>query len=305
MIPVIDLSDYRAGVHGAREAAAGELRTALCDVGFFSIVGHGLAWNQITEIYDWAARYHALADEAKLRPGTLSAATMGYSPMQGEQISGRKPSLNAAFFMARPGSARNRWPELDGFEAACSAYYRLLEGFCRDWLLPLYAVAVELNPHWFQQFFKPALATLRLTHYPPAPVAADQWGIDPHADAGFMTMLPANRVGGLHIKLASGDWFEAGQEPESFIVNAGDTLHRWTNGRFRSTVHRVVNTSGIDRYAIPFFYDPRVDTVIEPLPSCCSASNPAQWATTTYRELLTTFMGRAYQTVRDVVAISD
>ncbi len=299
MIPVLDLTDYRAGVPGARERVAAELKTALEEVGFFSVVGHGVAWNEVTEIYRWAARYHDLPLEAKLAGGTLSPATMGYNPMEGEQISGRKPSLNAAFFMARPGSKRNQWPAIDGFEAACTAYYRLMDRFCHDWLLPLYAAALGLEPGYFQRFFDPSLATLRLTHYPAADPEADQWGIDPHADAGYMTLLPSNPVSGLYVKAANGEWFEAAQEPESFIVNAGDTLHRWTNGRFRSTLHRVLNRSGGDRYAIPFFYDPRVDTVIECLPSCATTGEPPQFEPITYRELLTTFMGNSYRTLRE------
>lgn len=314
MIPVLDLTDYRAGAPGARELVAAQLRNALEEVGFFSVVGHGVTWDEVTEIYRWAARYHALPLEAKLAGGTLSPAMMGYNPMEGEQIpasdsepperrgadsTGRKPSLNAAFFMARPGSKRNQWPELAGFETACTAYYRLMDKFCHDWLLPLYAAALDLESEYFQRFFDPSLATLRLTHYPPADADVDQWGIDPHADAGYMTLLPSNPVAGLYVKAANGEWFEAAQEPESFIVNAGDTLHRWTNGRFRSTLHRVLNRSGGDRYAIPFFYDPRVDTVIECLPGCATADQPAQFDPITYRELLTTFMGNSYRTLRE------
>ncbi len=113
-----------------------------------------------------------------------------------------------------------------------------------------------------------------------------------------MTLLPANPVAGLQIRPAGGDWFEPAQEPESFVVNSGDMLRRWTNDRFLSTPHRVRNTSGRDRYAIPFFYDPRVDTVIECLPTCREPGRPPRHEPIVYRDYLKAFMGRSYAAVR-------
>ena len=218
MLPVLDLEAYRAGEPGAGDELAAELRAALEEVGFFSIVGHGVDWALVEDIYRQAARYHGLPDEVK-RAQPMTPRRMGYNPLGGESIEGRAPSLNAALFLARPGSARNQWPDeavLPGFRAACSAYYEAMDRFCHDWLLPLFAVALELEPGYFQPLFDPSLATLRLSHYPAVPaedVADDQWGIDPHSDAGFMTLLPANPVDGLWIRPAGGDWWEVRQHP--------------------------------------------------------------------------------------------
>ncbi len=301
-LPVIDLGDYRAGVPGALEAAGAELREALTTLGFLSVVNHGVSWDQVEGIYGEAARFHALPDEAK-RAGTFSATKMGYSRLGGAQDPGRPPSLNAAFFMARPGSSRNQMPDeaaIPGFAGAVTAYYDRMDQLGHE-LLPLYAVALGMPAHWFDQWFDPALATLRMTHYPPLPAAEDQWGIDPHSDAGFMTMLPSNPVGGLMIRRPDGTWFEAAQEPRSFIVNSGDMLRRWSNDTFLSTVHRVRNSSGTDRYAIPYFFDPRVDTVIECLPSCIDpAEGAARHEAITYRDYLTAFMGRSYAGNTDI-----
>lgn len=91
------------------------------------------------------------------------------------------PAVNAAFFLGRPGSARNRFPDPDrlpGFEAAVTSYYRRMERLGHE-LLPLYARAVGMLADHFDRFFDPALATLRMTHYPPLDAAEDQWGIDP------------------------------------------------------------------------------------------------------------------------------
>ncbi|MFN0029875.1 MAG: isopenicillin N synthase family dioxygenase [Acidimicrobiales bacterium] len=296
-IPIIDVGDFLADRPGALAAAGAELRRALEQVGFFQIVNHGVGWQHVEAIYEMAARYHALPDEQKL-PLRMSATRMGYSPLQG-QIRGAKPSLNAAYFLARPSSSRNQWPDEDhlaGFRATVSSYYEEMDQLGSR-LLALYSVAAGMAPEHFGQFFQPSLATLRLSHYPPLPAEEDQWGIDPHTDAGFMTMLPANPVAGLWIRPPGGDWFEPRQEPQSFVVNSGDMLRRWTNERFLSTTHRVLNRSGTDRYAIPFFYDPRVDTVIECLPSCTTADHPPKYGPITYRDYLVPFMQRSYVAV--------
>jgi isopenicillin N synthase-like dioxygenase len=300
LLPVLDLEAYRAGEPGACDEVAAELRAALEEVGFFSIVGHGVDWALVEDIYGQAARYHDLSDQAK-RAQAMTPRRMGYNSLGGESIEGRAPSLNAALFLARPGSARNQWPDeavLPGFRASCSAYYEAMDRFCHAWLLPLFARALDLAPGYFQPFFDPSLATLRLSHYPAVPAAEDQWGIDPHTDAGFMTLLPANPVDGLEIRPASGDWWEVRQEPRSFVVNSGDMLRRWSNDRLRSTLHRALNRSGQDRYAIPFFYDPRVDTVIECLPTCTAGADPARHPPIVYRDYLTRFMGNSYTALR-------
>lgn len=299
MVPVIDLHAYLAGEPGALEATSAEVRRALVEVGFFSIVGHGVPWSQVEGIYAEAARYHALPDEVK-QDHRMGPSNMGYIPLGDAQRGDRPPALNAAFFMGRPGSSRNRFPDPDqlpGFEETVGEYYAAMDALCHR-LLHLYAVAAGMPADHFDRFFDPALATLRMTHYPPVPAEVDQWGIDPHSDAGFMTLLPTNDVPGLWIKPPAADWQPVDQEPESFVVNAGDMLRRWTNDTFLSTTHRAVNTSGVDRYAIPFFFDPRVDTVIECLPSCVDAEHPARHQPLVYRDYLTEFMASGYASVR-------
>ena len=296
-VPVIDLAAFLAGRAGALAAAAQQLGQALEQVGFFQIVNHGVDWGQVEGIFAAAAAYHALPLDQKL-PQQMSARSMGYSPLQG-QVRGAKPSLNAAYFLARPTSSRNQWPgeaDLAGFRATVSAYYDTMDELCGR-LLALYSVAAGMPSDHFDHYFQPSLATLRMSHYPPVPAEVDQWGIDPHADAGFMTLLPANPVPGLWIRPPGAEWFEPAQERESFVVNSGDMLRRWTNDRFLSTTHRVLNASGRHRYAIPFFFDPRVDSVIECLPSCRDAANPARHPPITYRDYLVPFMQRSYVAV--------
>jgi isopenicillin N synthase-like dioxygenase len=145
-------------------------------------------------------------------------------------------------------------------------------------MLPLYDLALGLPPGYFRQRFEGAHINLRLSHYPPNLTPEDnQFGIAPHTDSGFMTFLPQSEVPGLEIRTMTGKWIAVPPMPGTYLVNTGDILHQWTNGRFRSTPHRAINRSKVDRYAIPFFYDPNTDVMIECLPGCASANNPPRY----------------------------
>ena len=293
-LPVIDVGPFLSGERGALEATAEELQAALEDVGFLSIVGHGIEWRIVTDMYNWAARYHELDDGTKLNH-EMTSTLMGYVGLGGAKRGNRPHALNAAFFMGRPGSKRNQFPAeevLPGFKDATETYYRTMEQLCLN-LLPLYATAADMPANHFGKFFDPALATLRMSHYPPMMPEPDQWGIDPHSDAGFMTLLPTNQVSGLAIRSDDG-WFAVRQEPQSFVVNSGDTLRAWSNNRFRSTQHRASNLSSGDRFAIPFFFDPRPDTMIEPLAGCINDARPVTVKPYRYGDYLQNFMREGY-----------
>ncbi len=105
------------------------------------------------------------------------------------------------------------------------------------------------------------------TDYPPQPPQApdDLYGSAPHTDFGCLTLLAQDDVGGLEVMTPDGRWIAAPPMKGAFVVNVGDMLHRMSNGRLRSTPHRVINRTGRERYSVPFFFDPHVSTVIEPL----------------------------------------
>ena len=105
------------------------------------------------------------------------------------------------------------------------------------------------------------LVRARLLHYPPQPQSADdgQFGAAEHTDYGTITILWQDDVGGLQVKNRAGEWIDAPYIEDTFVINIGDMLARWSNDLFVSTPHRVVNASGRERYSIPVFYDPDYD----------------------------------------------
>jgi isopenicillin N synthase-like dioxygenase len=215
-----------------------------------------------------------------------------------------KGDLNEAFFIKRERPADdplllsgrrfvgpNQWPaesDLPGFRANLLEYAATMDSFARRFMR-IVAVALDLPPGFFDEAFTDSMHTLRLSHYPPVMPEPNQFGIAPHTDSNFMTFLAQTEIPGLQLRLPSdgpngGGWLDVPYVPNSFAVNSGDTMHRWTNGRFLSTPHRAVPPQGRDRYAIPFFCGPRFDQLIECLPSCTGPNSPPRWAPITYAD---------------------
>ena len=126
-------------------------------------------------------------------------------------------------------------------------------------LVRLYARALGLPAEYFDQPFKEPQYKLRMTHYPhQADPPDDEFGIAPHTDTSFLTLLAPNDVPGLSIRTQSGKWISAPAIPDAFLVNGGQLLQRWTNDYFLATPHRAVNRSGRERYALAFFFDSNI-----------------------------------------------
>ena len=321
-IPLIDVSGFLAGRPGAAELAAAQLRFAFENVGFYYLAGHGVPQALIDIAYAEAARFHAQPIEQKLAL-KVDEHNIGYMPIArtpppNAAAQGKKPSQNEAYFLRRDRSpddpdvvsgrrfhAMNKWPkesDLPGFRQIMVAYMTTLEALCKK-LVGLYALALDLPETFFDEHFRDPHMIQRMSRYPLIDGADDSIAsLVPHTDSGFMTLLPPNKVQGLSILLPDGRWMDAPGVPDAFVVNGGDILHRWTNERFLSTPHRVRNVSGETRYAVPFFFDPNHDTVIECLPTCQSADRPAKYPPLKFGDYALWFSAQRYEHMQKVKA---
>ncbi|MFL5287048.1 MAG: isopenicillin N synthase family dioxygenase [Rhodopila sp.] len=323
-IPIIDLSDYLAGRPGALQQVARDIHDALVDVGFFVITGHDVPAALIDQTFADAARFHDLpmAKKLALKLNEHNNGYMAkgrYAVWTSDVNQNDKPDLNEAFFVKRERGPDNKlrvsgrrftgpnmWPsevDMPNFRTHIIKYFDAMEAFTNR-LLPAIAVSLDLDPAFFLPHFVDSQFNLRLSHYPPETAEANQFGIAPHTDANFMTFLAQSDVPGLQVRMTSGDWVDVPFIPGSFAVNSGDTMQRWTNGRFLSTPHRAVPPVGQHRYAIPFFLAPHIDTVIECLPTCTGPGNPARWEPITYEQWITQWTDANYdpKRQRDVAA---
>jgi isopenicillin N synthase-like dioxygenase len=313
-IPIIDLGPTLAGEPGALQHAAGQLRHALTEIGFYFIVNHGIPAALIRGAFEQAARFHALLLDAKMKI-RIDKHNVGYLPMKGDTLrtsvvqAVTKPNLNEALFVARDLPAdhpdvladkrfrsANQWPaDLPGFRDSVMGYCDAMERLVQK-LVRLYAVALDLPPVWFDAPFQDLQYKLRMTHYPPQPetTAADEFGIAPHTDTSFLTVLAPNEVPGLAIRKRNGEWMDAPAIPDAFVVNGGQLLLRWTNDRFLATPHRAINRSGGERYALAFFCDATIDWPIAAVPTCVGPDKPPIYPTTTYTDYMVAYQKRTY-----------
>ena len=304
-VPVIDFGPCFAGVPGALEATAAELRETLETIGFFVMVNHGVAPALIEQAFGEARRFHdqPMDDKLAMRMNEHNNGymTMGrYAVWTSEVNRNDKPDLNEAFFCRRELPADhplrrsgrrfvgpNLWPpDLPGFREHVLAYTDAMDALSRR-ALRVCAVALELAPEAFDAAFAESQFTFRLTHYPPVTAEPNQFGIAPHTDANFLTFLAQTDVPGLQVRTPAGEWRDVPYVAGSYAVNTGDMMVRWTNGRFKSTPHRALPPVGRHRYAIPFFLGPHMDTVIECLPTCQGPGNPPRFPPIAYGEYLT------------------
>lgn len=313
VIPVLDAEAYLAGAPGALDCLAADLRYAFENVGFYYLRGHGVDAAQITAVFGQAKRFHAQPLDRKMAL-KINEHNIGYMPMKGSLARTSKvndntrPSVNEAFFLRRertpddpdvvanvPLRGLNRWPRgLPGFRDIVLGYMTAMEQLGRR-MVPVYARALNLPADYFDAMFRQPNVIQRLSHYPAQPRYEDnEFSIAPHTDSGFMTLLAPNEVPGLSIRLPDGKWFDAPAVPNAYVVNGGDILRRWTNDRFLSTPHRVINASGRERYAIPFFFDPHPDTLITCLPSCQDAASPPKYEPITYHDYAVWYARRNY-----------
>lgn len=296
-LPVIDVSGLRSPDPAERAAVGEALRKACVDKGFFYIEQHGVDRALIEAAREQSQAFFALPDEAKRAVDkSLSSCNRGYEPLRGQVLeAGAPPDLKEGFYIGNElpldhprvvkhtfNSGPNQWPaQPRDFRPAMDAYFAAMFDLSVRLARGL-ALSLHLPESYFDTFCDDAMATLRLLHYPPQPASAlpDQKGCGAHTDFGYLTLLWQDDNGGLQVQERDGSWIHVPPLPDTFVVNLGDLIAHWTNDRYRSTMHRVVNASGRERYSIPFFFTGNPDYVVKCLPGCTDEEHPVRYRPT-------------------------
>jgi len=300
VLPVIDFQPFLRGDEVARYGVAQAIDRASREVGFFYLTQHGISPSLIERAFDQARRFFALPLESKREIAIeCSSCHRGYFALGGENLDpasqgprgdykegikiGRDLSPTHPLVQAGlPLHGPNQWPaELPAWRETMQAYFDACQQLGQS-LMQAFALALSLPEDYFAPCLSEPMATLGPLHYPPQsePVSRYRLGAGAHTDYGCLTILAQDDCGGLQVCNPTGQWIEAPPQTGMFIINIGDMLARWSNDRYASTQHRVINRSGRDRYSLPFFYDPNFDADISCLPSCCSSDNPARYTPT-------------------------
>lgn len=307
-IPVIDFSRFRSGDAKGRADVAAAIRQSAETIGFLYIAGHGVAQPLVDEAFDAGRRFFALPLEAK--QSVKIREQRGYQGHRDVQRPGYLPNLNESFFWGVrdlspddpdvqagvPLHAPNQWPAaLPGMRTALEAYAQAMEQFGQQ-LLRACALALSIDEHYFEPFYRRPMALCRIMHYPASPEARpdNQYGNPPHTDYGCLTLLAQDDVGGLAVKKLGGGWIEAPSIPGTFIINIADMMTRWTNDRWVSTVHRVINHPGRSRYSLPTFFDPDYRALVSCIESCQGPGHPAKYPPITFGEYYREGLDKTY-----------
>ncbi len=275
IIPVIDIAPLREG--SDPRSVADALHRASREIGFIYVANHGIPETLIDQVRDAARQFFRLPDKEK-RDVAVSDKHRGFLEQGGAKMqTGAKADLKESFIFGyedeegrtpedHPLRGSNRWPStmpglrshaLDYFKAAHEVAHHLMRGF---------ALGLGKESDVFLKSTAMPMSRAAFVYYPPQDVelGPDQFGVGPHTDFGVLTVLAQDDVGGLQVQDAGGDWVTAPPIPGTLVVNVGDLLARWTNDAYRSTPHRVVNSSGRERLSLVLAYDPEPETLIDP-----------------------------------------
>jgi isopenicillin N synthase-like dioxygenase len=278
-LPVIDVAPLLDGGQVAsRSRVAGQIEAACRAHGFFYVTGHGVAPELLDRLAAASRRFFALPAEAKLEIAMEHGgpAWRGYFPLGAELTSGRPDLKEGLYFGAEltdddprvraglPLHGRNLFPrQVPELRPAVLAYLRDLTELGQAVLRGV-AMSLGLAAEYFATgYTRDPTILFRVFHYPPS--AAGDWGVGEHTDYGLLTLLAQDDNGGLQVRTPHG-WIDAPPVPGTFVCNIGDMLDRLTGGWYRSTPHRVHNSSGRDRLSFPFFFDPGFTAEVPPLP---------------------------------------
>ncbi len=296
-IPIVDVGAYfETGSDTALAKAAAALNRASEQVGFHQLIGHGISSELIADMFAEVRRFHALPLDVKQQinidnpDAPISGA--GYLPIGERRLPRRdKGNLNEAFLIKSDRDIElddNQWLAeelLPGFRASVEEFARRTSDLALR-LLPVYAVALDLEPDFFAPAFEDPFWRLRMTHYPPdLDRDDDEFGIAPHVDTTFFTLLLQDSPGLTIFSAERGKWINVPLIADAFVVNSGELLRQWSNDRFLSTRHFANNNnSGASRYSIPLFFNATGDFPMECLPSCTDENNPPKYPTISYLE---------------------
>lgn len=189
------------------------------------------------------------------------------------------------------------WPsDLPGFREGLYAYHTKLLQLSRR-LTRIFALALHLPEDSFDEYIRQPEAGARILHYPQQSASVDeQNGIGAHTDVECFTIVNQDETGGLEVLSKTGAWVKARPIPGSFVVNIADAFMRQTNDFFVSTIHRVINRNGRERYSAPFFFGFDRAKLLEPVPTCVSADNPMKYPIMTGGEYYTWRTNKQKQT---------
>ncbi|XP_031250571.1 probable 2-oxoglutarate-dependent dioxygenase At5g05600 [Pistacia vera] len=301
-IPLIDLSVLSSPDDTFEDALVAEIGDACKKWGFFQVINHGVPLKKRQRIEEAARKFFAQPLEEKRKVRRDEERVVGYYDTEHTKnvrdwkevfdLTVQDPTFIPASLDPDDEEIdewHNQWPEYPPeLREACEEYAKEMEKLAFK-LMTLIALSLGLPGNRFQGFFKDQTSFIRLNHYPPCPAPNLALGLGRHTDAGALTILAQDNVGGLEVKRKSdGEWIRVKPTPDAYIINVGDIIQVWSNEAYESVEHRVMANSERERFSIPYFLIPAHYTVVKPLDELTNELNPAKYRAYNWGKFFTT-----------------
>ena len=295
-VPVLDYGDFAGGDSSRQNQFVAALLDAYHEIGFVGVQNHGVAAETIDSLYSAAWDFSALPDATKgayHRPDLFGQR--GYTPKGKEHAKGAKVGDLKEFFhvgqeldearLGELGYPANVWPsEVPQLQTSAVNLFRALEGLGHGMLDAIF-VGLGIDPGHFSSDVREGNSILRIAHYfpieDPSALPSEAVRAAAHGDINLITLLVGASADGLELQRRDGAWMPVNVESDTIVVNVGDMLERLTNGRLRSTIHRVVNPPPERcheaRLSMPFFMHPKASMDLSALECCMDEEHPKQF----------------------------
>lgn len=317
-VPILDLLSYLNGESGAIYQAASDLQYIQENLGFYYITNHGVSSELLTRAFEKVKIFFDLPEEEK-RKIIVNNHQIGFVPSKASIMktelsdTNTMADLNEGLSLMRERSpddpkvlagvrfsGLNQWPAgVPGLKETILEYHYEMEKLASS-LLPLYALALEKSPNYFDEYFEDAHFYNRNSFYPATNQSDGHQALGEHTDHNFLALLPMSEEPGLMYATPSGKWCVAPKKNNAIVVNTGEFLKRWSNGRFLPTPHKVV-VPNRDRYSLTFHYSPNDETLADPLDTCVSSTNPRKFEPKTFLEHMTDYIDAVYIPQKDLL----
>ncbi len=302
IVPCVDLQDFLSGDSAKRKNFISTLGKAYEEVGFVSVVNHGLTDAEIEKLYTKVTDFFSMQSPTKRQyeieglAGQRGYTSFGKESAKQSDVPDLKEFFQFGQTVAEDSALKSRYPEnvqvseVAEFNDTLVETYRKFEQSGAH-LLRAIALYLGLEEEYFTPHITEGNSILRCIHYPPItedPISAIR--AEQHEDINLITLLVGASADGLELLNKQDEWVAVNAGPGEIVVNVGDMLQRLTNNKLRSTTHRVVNPPRekwhTHRYSIPFFLHPKAEMKLDCLDSCVSEDRPLAYDPITAGEYL-------------------
>ncbi|KAK4796496.1 hypothetical protein SAY86_028822 [Trapa natans] len=281
--PLVDLCGFLRGDHELTLEAAGAVREACSQHGFFQVVNHGVDPGLIQAAHDWIDPFFRSPMESKLRARKQAGSMWGYSSAHIGRFSSKLPWKETLSFGVPASSPES---VVEFFESTLGREFvytgMVYQNYCeamRDLslrIMELLAISLGVERLHYRDFFEEeGCLIMRCNWYPPCKEPSRVLGTGPHSDPTSLTILHQDNVGGLEV-FTDGKWQKVRPRHNALVINIGDSFMALSNGVYQSCLHRVVVNEHVVRRSLSFFLCPPPDKPVRPPQSLLDGGDQAR-----------------------------